>query len=81
MLKARITTVLSTNSKRYWPRFPIIVQTHTLTNFPHAKKEAKSLKESLFSMEKPSKYDPKGIIESHMKSIGLVHSIQHEEKP
>jgi hypothetical protein len=32
-------------------------------------------------VENPRQYDPKKIVESHLKSVGLVHSIQHEEIP
>jgi len=31
--------------------------------------------------ENPRDYDPKKIVEIHLKSIGLLHSIQHEEIP
>jgi hypothetical protein len=72
------TDVLSTNSKRYYPTFPITIEIRTLINLSHGRKEAKALKELILSMKKPRQYDPKGIVESHMKYVGLVHPIQHE---
>jgi hypothetical protein len=43
-VEVRVTTMLSTNSKRYRPRLPIIVGKYNLTNVPHAKKEEESMK-------------------------------------
>jgi hypothetical protein len=80
-MEVGITTILSTNSKRYWLISLITIGEQTLTSLPHSKKDVESLKELLWSVEKPRKYDPKGIVEIHLKYVGLVHPILHEEKP
>lgn len=47
-----VTSLLSLNSKRYWPKFPTIVGVETLLKVPHAKKGAKALKEFNFMHKK-----------------------------
>jgi hypothetical protein len=81
MVEVGITTFLASNSKRLWHRFPIMVGTQTLLNVPHAKKEAKALKDLILCIGKAIKHDPKGVVQSHLKSVGLVHPTQPQIDP
>jgi hypothetical protein len=57
-VEVRFIGVLSTNSKRYYPTFPITIETQTLTNIPHGSKEVEALKELILCMKKPREYEP-----------------------
>jgi hypothetical protein len=78
---ARIMKLLASNSKRYWPKFPIIVGTHTLLNVSCAKKEEKYIKVFILCMGKDGQHDPKGTIQSHLKLVWLVSPNQHQLDP
>jgi hypothetical protein len=72
-----VTTLLASNSKRYWPTFLITVGTQTLKNMPRAKEE-KALKYLILCIGKARQHDPKGTTQIHLKSIGLVSTNQNQ---
>jgi hypothetical protein len=73
-----ITSFLSIHEKNTWPRFPIKVGIFSLLNDPHTRKEATTLKEPSLCTRINRRHDPRGIIEEHIKVVGLAPSYNHD---
>lgn len=76
-----VTALLSSHSKKTWPKFPIKVGIFTLLNGPHALKEATAIKELCLCTGTLRRHDPKGFIEEHIKIVGLSPSYRHDSTP
>jgi hypothetical protein len=73
-----ITSFLSTHEKNTWSRLSIKVGIFSLLNAPHARKEAMTLKELSLCTGNSRRHDPMGMVEEHIKAIGLAPSYKHD---
>jgi hypothetical protein len=78
IMEVGITYFLLSSNKNLWPRFPINVGRFTLTNGPHARKEAKVLEDLYLCTREPKGHDLKEIVKVHIKYAGLVHNVTHD---
>jgi hypothetical protein len=72
-----VTSLLLRSSKKLWPLFPIHIGNYTLSNGPHARKEAKSLQDVCLCLGEPKGHDPHELAVGHIRSVGLTHSNIH----
>jgi hypothetical protein len=71
-MRTWVTTLLLSSSKKLWPLFPIHIANYTLSNGPHARKEAKSLQDVCLCLGEAKGHDPHELAVGHVRSVGLV---------
>jgi hypothetical protein len=76
-MRPRVTSLLISSSKKLWPMFPIHAGNYTISNGPHARKEAEALQDVCLCLGEPKGHDPHEIVVGHVKSVGLTHPNIH----
>jgi len=72
-----VASLLLSSSKNVFPLFPIHIANYTLSNGPHARKEAKSLQDVCLCRGEAKGHDPPELAVGHVRSVGLTHSNIH----
>jgi hypothetical protein len=72
-----VTSLLLRNNKNIWPVFPVHIGNYTISNGPHARKEADALQDVCLCIGEPKGHDPHELVVSHIRSMGLTHSNIH----
>jgi hypothetical protein len=72
-----VTSLLLSNSKKLWPLFPVHIGNYSLSNGPHARKEAETLQEICLCIGEARGHDPHELEVSHVRYVGLTHSNIH----
>jgi hypothetical protein len=66
-----VTSYLSEKNKKYWPIFPLHIGRHTLSNKPHAEKEAEALREICLFTGSIKGHDPQNVVYEHIKVVNI----------
>jgi hypothetical protein len=72
-----ITSLLLISNKNIWPVFPIHIGNYTISNNPHAIKEAETLQELHLFLGDPKGHEPNDLAVSQVRFVGFTHSNIH----